>query len=103
MPVEVIEYLFCSKLGFLNMSSYISIKKLFSFNFLFFNVDKTSYILSKSSPSYILYKPTHMEKILTSAYFNRLINFIFFLCILESYCMRLFTLYPHFIQVNSNS
>ena len=44
-----------------------------------------------------------MENILTSSYFNRLIKFIFFLCIFESSCLRLFTLYPHEKQVHSYS
>ena len=40
MPVEVRELLFCSKLGFSHLLLYTSIKILFLFNFLFFNVDK---------------------------------------------------------------
>ena len=41
-------------------------------------MDKTSFILSKSTPSYFLYASTHMKNILTSAYFNRLIKLIFY-------------------------
>ena len=90
-------------MGFHNISLYISVKVLFFFNFLFFNVDKTLNISSKSSPSYILCTSTHMENILTSAYFNRFIKSIFFRCILESSCLRLFTQNPHEKQVNSYS
>ena len=44
-----------------------------------------------------------MENILTSAYFNRFKKLIFFRCILESSCSRLFTLNSHEKQVNSYS
>ena len=44
-----------------------------------------------------------MENIFTSAYFNRLIKLIFFLCIFESSCFLLLTLNPHEKQVNSYS
>ena len=43
-----------------------------------------------------------MGSILTSAYFNLFIKFVFFRCVLESSCLRLLTLSPHDRQVNSN-
>ena len=46
IPDEVIEYLFCSKFGFFNISLYISNKVLFNYNFFLINVDKTLYISS---------------------------------------------------------
>ena len=49
------------------------------FNFLFFNINKISYYLSYSSSSYIFFTSIQMQKKFCSAYFNRLIKFIFFL------------------------
>ena len=44
-----------------------------------------------------------MENILTSAYFILFIKLFFLRCVLESSCLRLFTLNPHEKQVNSYS
>ena len=44
-----------------------------------------------------------MENILIAAYFNRFMKFIFLRCIYDNSCLRLFTLYPQTIQVNSYS
>ena len=93
----------CSKSGFFNISLYFSIKVLFNFSFLFFNVDKILYISSESTPSYILYTSTQLQKISCSAYLSLLVKFIFLRCILESWGFCLFTIYPHEKQVNSYS
>ena len=50
-----------------------------------------------------IYTSIQIQNTFCSAYFNLFIEFIFFLCFLESSFFRLFTLNPHDTQVNSYS